>query len=192
MRCTTSGACGWTFLFYIMYLFIYVLFLAVLCLPCYMDFSLLAVNGDSSPVAVHGLLHYHGFSCCKAQTLDTDSIVVVQRFRCSTACGIFLDQGSNPCLLHWQVDSLPPSHQGNLQMGIYSHESNLLSLLLIQGKTHSSFGAISFVKLSIQKKSNSWEQQRREILLSTSSITTNPFLRGASRHQADWQCETSL
>ena len=25
------------------------------------------------------------------------------------ACGIFLDQGSNLCLLHWQVDSLPPS-----------------------------------------------------------------------------------
>ena len=33
-------------------------------------------------------------------------------FGCSVACGIFLDQGSNPCLLHWQVDSLPLSHQG--------------------------------------------------------------------------------
>ena len=28
-------------------------------------------------------------------------------------CGIFLDQGSNPCLLHWQADSLPLSHQGS-------------------------------------------------------------------------------
>ena len=25
--------------------------------------------------------------------------------------GIFPDQGLNPCLLHWQVDSLPLSHQ---------------------------------------------------------------------------------
>ena len=75
----------------------------------------------------------------------------VHRFSCSAACGIFLDQGSNPCLLHWLVDSLPLSHQGSLQMGIYSHESNLLSLLLIQGKTHSSFCAISFLKLFIQK-----------------------------------------
>ena len=33
--------------------------------------------------------------------------------RCSAACGIFLDQGSNPCLLHWQADSLPLSHQGS-------------------------------------------------------------------------------
>ena len=28
--------------------------------------------------------------------------------------GIFLTQGSNPCLLHWQVDSLPLSHPGSL------------------------------------------------------------------------------
>ena len=31
----------------------------------------------------------------------------------SVACGIFLDQGSNTYLLHWQVDSLPLSHQGS-------------------------------------------------------------------------------
>ena len=29
------------------------------------------------------------------------------------ACGIFLDQGSNPCPLHWQADSLPLRHQGS-------------------------------------------------------------------------------
>ena len=32
---------------------------------------------------------------------------------CSVACGILLDQGSNPCLLDWQMDSLPLSHQGS-------------------------------------------------------------------------------
>ena len=32
---------------------------------------------------------------------------------CSTACGIFLDQGSNPHLLHWQSDSYPLHHQGS-------------------------------------------------------------------------------
>ena len=30
---------------------------------------------------------------------------------CSVACGIFPYQGSNWCLLNWQVDSLPLSHQ---------------------------------------------------------------------------------
>ena len=30
-----------------------------------------------------------------------------------TACGIFLGHGSNQCVLHWQVDSSPLSHQGS-------------------------------------------------------------------------------
>ena len=33
--------------------------------------------------------------------------------------GIFLTQGSNPCLLHWQVDSLPLSHLGGLLLHSY-------------------------------------------------------------------------
>ena len=32
---------------------------------------------------------------------------------CFLLQGIFLDQGSNFCLLHWQADSLPLSHQGS-------------------------------------------------------------------------------
>ena len=43
---------------------------------------------------------------------STDS-TVVHRLSCSAACGIFSDQGSNLCLLHWQADSLPLSHQGS-------------------------------------------------------------------------------
>ena len=31
-------------------------------------------------------------------------IVVAQGLSCSMVCGIFLGQGSNPCLLHWQAD----------------------------------------------------------------------------------------
>ena len=32
------------------------------------------------------------------------------------ACGIFLDPGSNPRLLHWHVGSLPLSRQGSLSL----------------------------------------------------------------------------
>ena len=32
---------------------------------------------------------------------------------CSVACGIFPDQGSNPCPLHWQAGSQPLRHQGS-------------------------------------------------------------------------------
>ena len=34
----------------------------------------------------------------------TGSIVMAQGLSCSTAFGIFPGQGSNWCLLHWQVD----------------------------------------------------------------------------------------
>ena len=37
--------------------------------------------------------------------------------------GIFQTQGWNPCLLHWQVDSLPLSHQGNPQKELLCNKS---------------------------------------------------------------------
>ena len=43
----------------------------------------------------------------------TGSVVVAHGPSCSTACGIFPDQGSNPCPLHWQADSQPLRHQGS-------------------------------------------------------------------------------
>ena len=65
--------------------------------------------------------HCGGFSCCRAWTLGAQasvvaahglqqlwhvgSVVVAHGLSCSMACGIFLDQGSNPCSLHWQADS---------------------------------------------------------------------------------------
>ena len=67
-----------------------------------------------SPVAASGghsllrplLLRSTGSRCA-------GSVVVAHRPSCSTACGIFADQGSNPCPLHWQADSQPLRHQGS-------------------------------------------------------------------------------
>ena len=113
-------------------------------------------------IAVQGLLpscgvrasHCGGFSCCRAQALGcTASVVaahglsncdsqslehrlnsVAHRFSCSKACGIFLYQVSNLCLLRWQVDSLPLSHQGStcpLLLFLGGGFTNLVSLSLI-------------------------------------------------------------
>ena len=50
--------------------------------------------------------HCGGFSCCGAWALGAwASVVVVHGLSCSTAWGIFPDQGSNPCPLHWQTNS---------------------------------------------------------------------------------------
>ena len=56
----------------------------------------------------------HRVSSCVMQTLEqAGSAVVGHRLSCCEAHGIFLDQGLNPCLLHWQVDSLSVSYQGS-------------------------------------------------------------------------------
>ena len=58
--------------------------------------------------------HCGGFSCCRAQAPGVRaSVVVAHRFTCSTARGIFPDQGSNPCSLHRQEVSYPLHHQGS-------------------------------------------------------------------------------
>ena len=41
------------------------------------------------------------------------SVIVAHGPSHSAACGIFPDQGSNPCPLHWQADSQPLRHQGS-------------------------------------------------------------------------------
>ena len=41
---------------------------------------------------------------------------------CSTICGIFLEQGWNPCFLHWQVDSYPLRHQDSPQINQFIAE----------------------------------------------------------------------
>ena len=75
--------------------------------------------------------HCGGFSCCRVWALghvgfsSSGSWALEHRLNscgswlgCSTPCGIFPDQRSNPCLLHWQMDSLLLSHQGCPKMSL--------------------------------------------------------------------------
>ena len=50
---------------------------------------------------------------------STDSVAVVHRLSCSLACTVFLDQGSNLCPLHWQVDFYPLYQQGGPVLFIF-------------------------------------------------------------------------
>ena len=50
-----------------------------------------------------GASHCDGFSCLRAQALGAAAGGPSSCGARSSACGIFLD----PCLLHWQADSLP-------------------------------------------------------------------------------------
>ena len=58
--------------------------------------------------------HCRGFSCCGAWALEcASSVAVAHRLSCPVACGIFLDQGSTLCPMHWQRNSQPVDHQGS-------------------------------------------------------------------------------
>ena len=108
------------------------LFLVVLDLCCCTGFSLVVVSEACSLFSVLRLLiavlraqasHCCGFYCwgAWASTVQVSrlqskgSTVVVHGLSCSEVSGIFLDQGSNLCLLHWQADSLLLSHKGSLK-----------------------------------------------------------------------------
>ena len=60
--------------------------------------------------------HSSGFSCCRAWALGAGasvvvaggSVLAVHRFSCFMACGIILDQGSNPRPLQWQDNQGSP------------------------------------------------------------------------------------
>ena len=90
-------------------------------------YSLIAVRG--LPIAVASLVERSlwntgcrrtGASGIAAPGLQsTGSVVVSHELSCSEVRGILPDQGSNPYLLHWQVDSLPLNHQGNPQIHYY-------------------------------------------------------------------------
>ena len=99
--------------FFFINLFIY-LFIGLCCV-------FVSVRGLSPVVASggHSSLRCAGLSLSRPLPLRSTgsrragSVVVAHGLSCSMACGIFPDQGSNPCPLHWQADSQPLRHQGS-------------------------------------------------------------------------------
>ena len=104
-----------SFLFLFFKLIYLLIYLFLLC------WVFVSVRGLSPVVASGG----HSSSWCAGFSLSrplllrstgsrrAGSVVVAHGLSCSAACGIFPDQGSNPCPLHWQADSQPLSHQGS-------------------------------------------------------------------------------
>ena len=62
------------------------------------------------------------------------SVVVAHGPSCSMACGIFPDQGSNLCPLHWQADSQPLRHQGSPSSDFKSWLFECASLVRLRTK----------------------------------------------------------
>ena len=75
--------------------------------------SLVAASGGHSSSRCAGLTLSRPLLLRSTGSRRAGSVVVAHGLSCSAACGIFPDEGSNPCPLHWQADSQPLRHQGS-------------------------------------------------------------------------------
>ena len=75
--------------------------------------SLVVASGGHSSSRCAGLSLSRPLLLWSTGSRCAGSVVVAHGPSCSAACGIFPDQGSNPCPLHWQADSQPLRHQGS-------------------------------------------------------------------------------
>ena len=102
-------------LWYLTYLFIYLFYFFGLCwvFVSMRGLSLVVASGGHSSLRCAGLSLSRPLLLRSTGSRRTGSVVVAQGPSCSAACGIFPDQGSNPCPLHWQADSQPLRHQGS-------------------------------------------------------------------------------
>ena len=105
-----------SFLFFfnnsLFYLFIFVCWVFV----SVWGLSLVVASGGHSSSRCAGLSLSRPLLLRSTGSRHAGSVVVAHGPSCSTACGIFPDQGSSPCPLHWQADSQPLHHQGSPHM----------------------------------------------------------------------------
>ena len=102
------------------------------------SFSLITVHGlliaVASRVAAHRLWNAGTSVAAPPRPESVGSVVVALGLSCSTACGIFLDQGSNPCLLvvrwilyHWATREAPALMDSWLRSQFQWQKKNLSS-----------------------------------------------------------------
>ena len=103
------------YLFFLNFIYFYLFILFLLCwvFVSVRGLSLVAASGGHSSSRCAGLSLSRPLPLRSTGSRRAGSVVVVHGPSCFAACGIFPDQGSNPCALHWQADSQPLRHQGS-------------------------------------------------------------------------------
>ena len=101
--------------FFKFYLFIYLFIYLWLCwvFVSVGGLSLVAASGGHSSSRCVGLSLSRPLLLRSTGSRRAGSVIVAHGPSCSVACGIFPDQGLNPCPLNWQADSQPLRHQGS-------------------------------------------------------------------------------
>ena len=82
--------------------------------------SLFVASGGHSSSRCVGLSLSRPLLLRSTGSRHAGSVVVAHGPSRSAACGIFPDQGSNPCPLHWQAGFQPLRHQGSPLGSLFS------------------------------------------------------------------------
>ena len=101
------------------YLFLYFYFWLCWIFVSVRGLSLVVASGGHSSSQCAGLSLSRPLLLRSTGSRRAGSVVVAHGLSCSAARGIFPDQGSNPCPLHWQAASQPLRHQGSPTLLLY-------------------------------------------------------------------------
>ena len=99
--------------FLIIYFYLFIYFWLCWVFVSVRGLSLVAASEGHSSSRRAGLSLSRPLLLRSTVSRHAGSVIVAHGPSCSAACGIFPDQGSNPCPLHWQADSQPLCHQGS-------------------------------------------------------------------------------
>ena len=130
----TSAALDISFFFLgriVLYLFYFFNFWLCWVFVSVQGLPLVAASGGHSSSRCVGLSLSRLLSLRSTGSRRAGSVVVAYGPSCSAACGIFPDQGSNPCPLHWQADSQPLRHQGSPRRLSFPRHVKVVQMLFL-------------------------------------------------------------
>ena len=99
--------------FFLMFIYLFIYLWLCWVFVSVRGLSLVVASGSHSSSRCAGLSLSWPLLLRSTGSRRAGSVVVAHGPSCSAACGVFPDQGSNPCPLHWQADSQPLCHQGS-------------------------------------------------------------------------------
>ena len=103
----------WCLFFFNKFIYLFIYFWLCWVFVSVRGLSLVVASGGHSSSWCAGLSLSQPLLLWSTVSRHAGSVVVAHGPSCSAACGIFPDQGSNPCPLHWQADPQPLRHQGS-------------------------------------------------------------------------------
>ena len=139
--------------------------------------SLVAASGGHSSSRCASLSLLRPLLLRSTGSRRAGSVIVAHGPSRSAACGIFPDQGSNPCPLHWQADSQPLRHQGS-PTDYFIQNNNMRKNVCFYSTWRKRFKCLEMDWVSCHRGLNEafiWLELRRGFKVTSSNKPTNAW-----------------